>query len=73
MRHRTAFAAAIAMFSAISAAIAIPDVAARHDALNKIGPYKSRGKGGKRPRHPSKRFVATDKRDARKARNRRSR
>ena len=34
--------------------------------------YGSKGKGkGKRPYHPSRRFVAMDKRDARKARNRR--
>ena len=34
--------------------------------------YSKPGKGkGKRPYHPSSRFVAQDKRDARKARNRR--
>ena len=40
-------------------------------ARAKLAGYKSRGKGGAKPRHPSRRFVAQDKRDARKARNRR--
>ena len=56
-----------------------PDASGRHielladrdAAYLKLQGYKSRGKGGKKPRHPSKRFVAQDKRDARKARNRR--
>ena len=49
----------------------LPLVKRYDDALQKLQEYTSRGKGGKRPRHPSKRFVAQDKRDARKARNRR--
>ena len=63
------FARAAAMFAAINSAMAL-DLGLRDHALSAIGPYKSRGKGGQRPHHASKRFVAMDKRDARKARNR---
>ena len=48
----------------------IPLVRKYDEALYKLQQYTSRGKGGKRPRHPSKRFVAQDKRDAKKRRNR---
>lgn len=60
------------MFAAIAAihATMSPGVSQRQ-ALAGLGAYEGRGKGGgKHPRHPSARFVAQDKRDARKARNR---
>lgn len=64
---------------ATMAALAAPAVGAdvqiarqAQDAFPMLGGYPPRGKGrGKRPRHASARFVAQDKRDARKARNRR--
>jgi hypothetical protein len=71
MMRSQPFARAAAMFAAVAAAFAIVSLPERFAALQGIGPYKSRGKGGKRARHPSKRFVAQDRRDARKARNRR--
>lgn len=65
--------------AALMAAAALPAnsmdrievVRRRDDALAQLLRYESRGHGGKKPRHPSKRFVAQDKRDARKARNKR--
>ena len=47
--------------------------AAMGTAFDALNSYKSRGHGGKKPRHSSKRFVAQDKRDAKKRRNRRRR
>lgn len=45
------FKAAMAMFAAVSAALALP-VLQQREALAKIGPYKSRGKGrGTPPRN----------------------
>lgn len=49
MGRNTPFAAAIAMFSAIAAAQSLPAGHQRQSAMNDIGPYESRGKGGKRP------------------------
>ncbi len=62
------FKRAKAMFAAIAAAMTLAPMA-RLDALNAISPYESRGKSGKKPHHSSKRYVAQDKREARKARN----
>jgi len=71
VRAGTPFRAARMMFAALAAVAALP-VHAQREAVLKIGGYEGRGKGGKkRPSHRSHRFVAQDKRDARKARNRR--
>ncbi len=60
------------MFAAIQMAVAMhPAGTQQRMALQALGTYKSRGHSGKRPRRTSARFVAQDKRDARKARNRR--
>lgn len=68
---RGMFKRAIGMFAAIAAAMALPGgVSAQREALAAIGPYLSRGHGGKKAHHSSKRFVAMDKRDAAKRRNR---
>jgi hypothetical protein len=70
MKNVHHFARAAAQFALISAAMLLPAGVQRMGALAAIPGYESRGKGGKRPRHPSSHFVAQDKRDARKARNR---
>jgi hypothetical protein len=44
IRH-SPFKAAIAMFAAIRAALALPGIGDRKDALGEINPYRSRGKG----------------------------
>lgn len=59
------------MFAAIAAAMALP-MLQQAAAMANIGEYRSRGKGqGGRFLGSSARCVAMDKRDARKARNRR--
>lgn len=71
MRRSAPFARAKAMFALITAAASLP-MAAQALAMMQMGPYRSRGKGqGGRFIGSSPRFVAMDKRDARKARNRR--
>lgn len=71
MLRTTPFARMAVLTAAVAAAFAGGSIEARQQALLGLSKYKSRGKSGKRPRHPSKRFVAQDKRDAIKARNRR--
>ena len=59
------------MFAAIAPAMSLP-LAAQLAAMAGIGEYRSRGKGqGGRFLGSSARCVAMDKRDARKARNKR--
>ena len=71
MRRSAPFARAKAMFALITAAASLP-MFAQALAMMEIGPYRSRGKGqGGRFIGSSSRTVAMDKRDARKARNRR--
>lgn len=55
--------------SGLSISLARPSAQAPASMLGDFRP-RSRGKGGAVPHHRSKRFVAMDKRDARKARNR---
>lgn len=47
------------------------NIAMERALLSEVSPLQHRGKGGGRPHHESHRYVAQDKRDARKARNRR--
>jgi len=72
MMRSQPFARAAVMFAAIGAAFSAAAALAGQplarqaflqEQFAKIGPYKSRGHGGRKcPRHPSKRFVAGDKR-----------
>lgn len=66
MKHNP-FSRAIAMTLAIRSALATPDAFARQIALGAIGPYVSRGHGGKRAH--SFTGIARAKRAASKARN----
>lgn len=73
--QKNAFYRAYAAFKlraeAMQAAMVMGPIAAKlalMDLAFELGKYTSRGKGGKRPRHPSRRFVAQDRRAARKAR-----
>lgn len=60
-----AFSRAIAMMSAIAAAMRVSDTALRQIQLDAIGPYESRGKGrGKTS--PSRHRVAMDRRGVKK-------
>ncbi len=69
--HHSPFKRAKQMFAAIAAAMSLP-LAAQMAAMARIGEYRSRGKGqGGRFLGSSARCVAIDKREARKARNRR--
>lgn len=61
-----AFRRATAMMTLVAAAMAAP-FGQRQAQLAAIGPYKSRGKGGKRPRHMT--GISAMKRAAKKARN----
>lgn len=63
------FAQAITMFRLIAAAIAAAgsDSTMRKELLGEIGPYESRGHGGKSPRRPT--GVAACRRAAAKHRN----
>lgn len=69
--HHSPFKRAKQMFAAIAAAMSLP-IEVQLAELANIGEYKSRGKGqGGRFLGSSARCVAMDKREARKARNRR--
>lgn len=69
--HHSPFKRAKQMFAAIAAATSLP-LDAQMVAMAGIGEYRSRGKGeGGRFLGSSARCVAMDKREARKARNRR--
>jgi hypothetical protein len=63
-----AFSRSKAVFAMIAVAMTYVGTA-RQLALSLVPNYESRGKGGKRPRHPSRHFVAMDKRAAAKRRN----
>ena len=72
MKPGGAFHRSRAMFAAIVAAVALEGVANQRAALDKVGTYRSRGKGlGLLGNKHSDRTVAQDKRDAVKARNKR--
>lgn len=68
----TPFRAAVMMSQLIAFVMAgcKGNIAMERSLLGEITPLQHRGKGGGRPHHESSRYVAQDKRDARKARNR---
>lgn len=74
MKARSLLAvAAAAALAAPAAAVPVQIIRGIQDSglMPSVGGWSGRGKGkGKRPHHRSSRFVAQDKRDARKRRNR---